>query len=105
MAIAATAVPRRARLLMLLSLHLSELPRSDRYLIAANDTNTVTAWTRRTRRGPDRLTESLADTAHGISHLAAGASRDGAALEARHVAAGREGRVLSIGRLAVASSI
>src|SRR5438105_3700342 len=91
MAMAASAVPRRAwvmlRVFMLASSH-----RNNGDTISTGDTNYRTGRNRRSAR--NCLAESLAEAGHGLSELGlVSTGRDGAALEARHVAAGREGSI------------
>src|SRR4029079_14758069 len=91
-AIAASAVPRRARRLISWIFMLASSHRNNGDFISARDAD---YWTRRDRDSAfagQRAAKPLAEGGHGTCHLLAsvGPGRDAAALKARHIAAGRE---------------
>src|SRR4051812_45099764 len=88
MASAASAVPRRARLLML---RVFILASSRRIIVAADYANACVGIVRRTQacRAGNRCAEAFAHRSHSVGHLRLRLGGHRAALEARHVAAGR----------------
>src|SRR6478609_6568308 len=99
MATAASAVPRRARVMLRVFI-LASSHRNNGDTVAAGDTNHGSGRNRRGAASTSNcLANSLAEASHGLRQLGGRvvASGNGAALKARHVAASCKGRV-GIGR-------